>query len=230
LIVYPKNWKTVGQKITLKQIEDTIRIVLEEIDCQCLALSGGIDSSLLLYFMRQLYFTEKIKCFTIACSKNHPDYIFSNLVCRHLKIENEIYIPDSKLISEDIQGDNIVEAFYEYLDKKGIKRIIAGDGVDEFNCGYYDHLHDPSEKTYYDYIRRLQKEQLEPLNKNSGNIEVCLPYIDDRLILLFSQIPIFDKVDNVNRKKILIELAIGKLPGEIIYRRKYGFCDAMKIK
>lgn len=226
MIVYPKNWKTVGQKITLKQIEDTIRIVLEEIDCQCLALSGGIDSSLLLYFMRQLYFTEKIKCFTIACNKDHPDYIFSKLICGYFKTDHEVYIPNSKIML----GDDIVCAFYEYLDKKGIKKIIAGDGVDEFNCGYYAHLHNHSEETYYDYIRRLQKEQLEPLNKNSGNIEGCLPYIDDRLILLFSQIPIFDKVDNVNRKKILIELAIGKLPGEIIYRRKYGFCDAMKIK
>ena len=229
MIVYPKEWEKVGQKVALKQIEDTLLNILIEIDCNCLSLSGGIDSSLLLYFMIQEFWKD-VRCFTIACSKDHPDYIFSNLICSHFNIKHEVYIPDSELISEDIQGDNIVEAFYEYLDKQGIKKIIAGDGVDEFNCGYYAHLHDPSETTYYDFIRRLQEEQLGPLNKNSGNIEVCLPYIDERMISLFSQIPISDKVDDINRKKILIELAIGKLPGEVIYRRKYGFVDAMRIK
>lgn len=225
MIVYPKEWRTVGKKITLKQIEDEILIILSEINCNCLSLSGGIDSALLLYFMTKI-FGKKIRCFTIACSKDHPDYIFSNLIGRYFKVDNEIYIPYLK----PELGDDIVKIFYENLDRKGIKKIIAGDGVDEFNCGYYDHLHNPSEETYYDFIWRLQKEQLEPLNKTSGNVAVFLPYIDKRLILLFSQIPIFEKVDNLNRKKILIQLAKGRLPDKVIYRQKYGFCDAMRIK
>ncbi len=225
MISYPKKWKEVGKKIEVKQIEDMVLTILSEINCNCLSLSGGLDSSLLLYFMTKIFGTN-IKCFTIANSKDHPDYIFSNLVACHFKVKHEIYVPNFDLKS----GEDIVRTFYDDLDKREIKRIIAGDGVDEFNCGYYDHLHDPSEKMYYNYIRRLRKEQLEPLNKTSGNVEVFLPYIDERLILLFSQIPIFEKVDDLNRKKILIELAKGKLPDKIIYRRKYGFCDAMKIK
>ena len=225
MIVYPKNWEKVGQKISLRQIEEIILTILSEINCNCLSFSGGLDSSLLLYFMTKI-FGRDIRCFTIAYSKDHPDYIFSDFISSYFKVNSEIYIPDFNLKS----GNDIVKRFYEDLGKKGIKKIITGDGVDEFNCGYYDHLHNPTERMYYNYIWRLQKEQLLPLNKNSGKIKIALPYIDDRLILLFSQIPVFEKVDDINRKKVLIQLAEGKLPDKVIYRRKYGFCDAMKIK
>jgi asparagine synthetase B (glutamine-hydrolysing) len=79
-------------------------------------------------------------------------------------------------------------------------------------------------------MKRLQEEQLIPLNKNSGQVKVYLPYLDNRLVLLFSQIPISEKVDSKHRKKIMIQMAKGKIPNEIINRRKYGFCDVLKIK
>jgi len=224
MIVYPKEWREVGQKVTLKKIEETILTVLSEINCNCLSLSGGIDSSLLLYFMTQI-FGKNIRCFTIACNEDHPDYVFANLVSRFFGIDNEIYTPSLESLD-----NNVVKEFYKHLNFRAVSQIITGDGVDELNCGYYAHLNDPSERTYYDFIWKLQKEHLEPLNKKSKNIEVCLPYIDKRLILLFSQIPVFEKVDNTERKKIIIQLAKGKIPDEIIYRRKYGFPDATRIK
>ncbi|GAJ00019.1 unnamed protein product, partial [marine sediment metagenome] len=39
-----------------------------------------------------------------------------------------------------------------------------------------------------------------------------------------------EKVDRKCRKKLMVEIAKGKIPNEVINRRKYGFCDVLKIK
>ena len=182
--------------------------------------------------MIEAYGKQNIRAFTIALNENHPDYIYSNKIARHFGIDHEIFVPYSKpeRCKYDYPGDEIVRLFYENLVLKNIKKIICCDGIDEFNCGYYDHQKYLDENTYYYFLTKLKKEQLEPLNRNSKNINVYLPYIDERLILLFSQIPLKNKVDSNFRKKIVLKMAKDKIPDEIIRRRKYGFCDAMKIK
>ena len=69
----------------------------------------------------------------------------------------------------------------------------------------------------------MQQRHLKPLDKNSGRVKVYLPYLSDAVTRLFWQIPLADKVDKVHRKRIMLLLAKGKLPEEIINRRKYGF-------
>ncbi len=224
MINYPKNWHRIGRKVLAKDIEESLRITIKTLGVRNLSLSGGIDSTLLLYFMKKVL-GDPIHCHTIALDVDHPDFTHAKLATEFFNVSFHPHF-----LAEEKEGDKIVKCFYEFLKGVGVEKIIAGDGVDEFNCGYYAHLHDPSEKTYYDFIWRLQKEQLEPLNENSGDIEVFLPYMDEKLISLFSQIPIFEKVDDVNRKRVLIQLAKGKLPDEIIYRRKFGFCDAATRK
>ena len=231
MISFPKNWNQIGQEVTLNQIDFTMLRIITDLDCDCLSLSGGIDSSLLLYYMVRV-FGKNVKCYTIAKNQDHPDYIFSNLIARHFEVDCIINVPDGclKKRTGDFPGDEIVRNFYNTLANNGIKRIIAGDGVDEFMGGYYDHMKSPTEKTYFDYLLKLQKEQLEPLNRNSSEVEVLLPYLDEKMIYLLAQIPLSEKVDPQNRKKIMLKLVKNKIPDEIIKRRKYGFVDAMTIK
>lgn len=244
MIAYPENWKEVGQPVIMGRIEERLIDVIKKLNCQNLSLSGGIDSSLLLYFMVQV-FGKAVNCFTIAASEDHPDYVNSAIVARYFGVDCNLYIPEDedmpKKAGNDCDGDEIVKCFYEHLrtterDFYGallrlrIKKIVAGDGIDEFMGGYYGHMKDPSEQTYYGYLRQLQKQHLEPLHRNSGKVRVFLPYLDEKLVGLFSQIPLSEKFDKENRKKIVLKLAEGKIPKEIINRRKYGFCDAMKIK
>ena len=87
-----------------------------------------------------------------------------------------------------------------------------------------------TEGTYYGIIRDLRRNHLLPLNANSGKVDVYLPYLDSRLISLYSQIPLSEKIDEETRKKFMVSMARGKIPDEIITRRKYGFCDALKVK
>lgn len=239
MIVYPKEWRRVGEPVNIEDIEKAIKEIISEIDCNCLALSGGVDSSLLLYFILQVR-QGPIEVFTIGLSDEHPDIKYSRMIVEQFnkiygRIQHNIFIPSKQQIKiktslEDFKGDEAVGMFFNYVEKYTDK-IIAGDGIDEYMCGYYDHQKSLTEDVYYDYMRRLQKEQLVPLDKNSGNIKVYLPYIDDRLIFLLSQIPLKEKVDGGCRKKLMVTM--GRRVGiceEIIERWKYGFCNALEIK
>jgi len=239
MIVFPKNWEKIGTAVIGVDIEERLTKVLKEIHCNCLSLSGGLDSSLLLYYMCQIF--HDVHVFTIGLSENHPDIIFAKKaieynkkVWRWTNIWPKFYFPTSGEVKdtggkEGFLGDKTVQRFYKFVGLTA-NEIIAGDTVDEYMCGYYAHMANPTEEVYYDHIRRLQKNHLVPLDVNSDKIRVYLPYADEKIIAMLSQIPLKDKVDSKNRKKVLMGLAKGKVPDEIIERRKYGFCDVLNIK
>jgi len=233
MIVYPEAWEHIGQKIHLNEIVYLILRILSDIPCNCLALSGGMDSSLLLYFMLQVH--KKITAFTIGLADEHPDVKYAEMIAdKYPCVMHKIYIPRPDKIKREKQpneslGDTAVRLFYGFVSGH-TDGIIAGDGIDEFMCGYYSHEENPSERTYYNHIRQLKKKHLIPLDRNSGKVEVYLPFLDSRLISLLSQIPIIEKVDFNHRKKLMVDMAKGRIPDEIITRRKYGFCDAFNIK
>lgn len=222
MIKYPSNWQSIGQAIDVNQIEDTLQLILSEIDCDCLSFSGGIDSSLLLYYMLEQ--GREVKTFTIACSESHPDIKYAKIVLAAFERKFGKRIESNwQIIKTGVLGDALVKSYYQGL-SQWTDNIIAGDGIDEFMAGYYKHQELSNEAIYYDYLRRLQIDQLIPLNENSGKVQVYLPYLDKRLIYLMSQIPLWEKVDTCNRKKLMVKLAQGKLPQKVIDRRKYGFC------
>ncbi len=231
MIVYPNNWKKIGAKISPTDIEDRLVEVLKEIYCSSLSFSGGLDSSLLLYHMCKIFGCRRIDLFTMGISEDHPDVLFAKKVIEQYKrkflwvdFTHYIYYPKGEEIKDSIYG-----MFYEFV-AQHTDDIIAGDCIDEYTCGYYSHMKNPTEEVYYDFIRRLQEEHLIPLNENSGRVEVYLPYADEKIIGMLSQIPLKDKVDYRSRKMLMVEMARGKVPDEVILRRKYGFCDALIIK
>lgn len=232
MIVSPLNWMEIGKPISVKDIELGIMKALSEIDCNCLSFSGGLDSSLMLYFMLKRY--KRVRTFTIGLSENHPDIKYAQLVVDSFgKVEHNYYIPSREKIEAeerpgDLEGDAAIRLFYKFV-RKHATEIIACDGIDEFMAGYYAHQKTLSETTYFNFIWQLQTGQLAPLNKNSGKVKVHLPYLDSRLISLYSQIPLSEKVDLHTRKKFMVCMAKGKLPDRVIARRKYGFCDALKV-
>lgn len=238
MIVYPTGWRRVGWRVSTEKIAGQILRTLEGIQCNCLSLSGGIDSSLLLYFMLKIH--PEVKVFTIGLSEDHPDIKYSEMIVDKFAsvysemITHKMYIPfPDKIKKEQLPGkslgDTAVRMFYEFVGQH-TDGIIAGDGIDEFMAGYYPHQKSPNEKTYYDLIRRLTEDHLIPLDGNSGKVKVYLPFLDSRLISMLSQVPLSEKVDPHHRKKLMVEMAKGRLPEEIITRRKYGFCDAFTIK
>lgn len=231
MIIYPSEWRKRGQRIDIGDLECEIREILRGLSCNCIALSGGLDSSLMLYFMIQEY--PDVRAFTIGQSNNHPDIKYAKLIANYFTgVQHEIYIPTKQEIEgegmeADRPGDCGMRLFYRYVADL-TNSIVSCDGIDEYMAGYYQHQKEPNEKCYYDLLRKLRAEHLIPLNINSGNIQVYLPYLSIKLIQMMSQIPLSEKVDKDGRKKLMVKMAEGRIPDTIINRRKYGFCDVLR--
>jgi len=228
MIKHPEHWNLIGRKFSTKLFINTLKEVLLEIPCNTLSYSGGIDSSLLLYTMFVL--GKEIRTFTVTCHDKHPDIEYSMLGLKYLenRFGRKTKSSEWLVIKNAGNGDSLVSAFYNNLKIRGIKNIVAGDGIDEFMCGYYNHQKGNPDNQYYRYMWKLQAEQLEPLNSNSHDIEVYLPYLDSRMLSLYAGIPIKDKVNHQQRKRILLKIAKDILPNEIIGRKKYGFATEYK--
>lgn len=234
MIIYPKNWDKIGQPVEIRDLEIAIIRTLREIPCESLALSGGLDSSLLLYFMLKVH--KQVNAFTIGGSEKHRDIKYATLVAEELgRTKHLYYIPTQREIDEegdqdgDLMGDKAVRLFYRFVGKH-TRGIVSGDGIDEFMCGYYDHQSYPTEPAYFRLIRRLRQEHLEPLDRNSMGVKVYLPYLDAGFLYLLGQIPTYEKVTERERKILMIKMAVGKIPEEIIMRDKIGFCNALETK
>lgn len=223
MIVYPDNWEGLGQPISLKELDTVLQSVLMQIDCDCLSYSGGIDSSLLLYYL--LTQRRKVRTFTVASSPDHPDIQFARSTIYRYEQLFATTIEAHVNILPNLQGDRLVKVFYHNL-KRWTEGIIAGDGIDEFMAGYYAHQEEPTEDMYYEQLRRLKPYHLRPLHLNSGAIKVYLPYLAPELVSMMCQIPLSEKADASRRKQIIVALAQGKVPLDIIERRKYGFGTA----
>lgn len=224
MIIYPSNWKSVGQPIPVELLDKTLLEILADVDSDCLSFSGGVDSSLLLYYLLSL--GRKVRTFTVACNREHPDVDYAMRVLKYMKRQFRCQIDsDVQIFTNGIHGNEAVVAYYWNLEHtRGVKSIITGDGIDEYMAGYYEHMAAPSETTYYNVLRRLQEDHLLSLNVNSGKVKVYLPYIDKRLIYLLSQIPLSEKVNLQTRKRVVLALARGKVPNYVLERRKYGLC------
>jgi len=230
MIVYPNNWKRNYEELdhphTASEIIDILKHILKELNVNHLAYSGGIDSTVMLAVMNKIF--KDVHTYTISFREDHPDILFARRGSECYNTVHHEFIVEPTYKETDIfEGDNAVRQLFELLPEYTDK-VICCDGIDEFMCGYYAHQKDPEIK-YTHYLSRLLPDHLEPLNNNSDNIKVFLPYLSEILINIFRSIPIHKKVDSNNRKKIIVDMAIDlNIPNEIVYRNKYGFVDAFK--
>ena len=230
MIVYPKDWKKnyedLNQPNITLEIINVLQKVLKEINVPYISYSGGVDSTIVLAIMSQIF--DKVYTYTISSRATHPDVLFARQGSRFYKtIHREFIVAPTRKESDVFNGDNAVRQLFELLPSH-TNKIICCDGIDEFMCGYYDHQENTVER-YKHYLSRLLPDHLIPLHNNSGDVEVFEPYLDERLVNIFRNIPLSEKVDSENRKKIMFKIAseLG-VPKEIIERNKYGFVDAFR--
>jgi len=232
MIIYPKNWKLCYDKLSeynsVMEIISKLSSVLKELGIYHLAYSGGLDSTVMLSLMSGVF--EKIHTYTISSRHDHPDVLFARRGSSFFSTEHHEFIVEPNHKDSDIfEGDNAVRQLFELVSKH-TDDIICCDGIDEFMCGYYDHQLNTEEKYVY-YLSRLLPDHLEVLDKNSGVVNVFLPYLNSELVDIYRQIPLSDKVDTKYRKKIMTKIAYFlNIPEEIINRNKYGFVDAFREK
>lgn len=229
MIIYPKNWKKDWKKLTYPSVDitklvSTLHKILKKLRISHISYSGGIDSTILLCLLSDIF--DEINTYTISSRESHPDIQFARKGSRLFGSKHhEFIVKPTQMKSDRFLGDNAVRQLFENV-AKFTDTIICCDGIDEFICGYYEHRNIRLE-TYTYYLSRLLPDHLTPLDKASKHIKVVLPYLDEKLVSILRQIPLSEKVDKVNRKKIMTSIAkYLSIPEEFIFRNKYGFCDA----
>ena len=225
MIVQPADWRDVGRKMMVEDLDRALTAAIADVDCATLSFSGGVDSCLLLWYM--LAKGERVAAATLDLWKGSPDAQYARRVHEFVRRE---YGPGRMTLAvieeahEWPQGDEAVARFYAYLrDVVGCSAIVAGDGIDEFAAGYYAHAKAPSDSTYHRILGRLQADHLAPLDENSGSVAVWLPYLDYRVRSVLLQMPLGQKMEG-GRKGILKRLAREKgVPAWVLARRKCAF-------
>ena len=223
-----------------------IRTLLEEITTLCdanwIALSGGLDSSIL----GQIKKGQDLNAITII-TKDFlgTDLEYSQIMGKHIDIPLELkYVSIDEIFDaikntikilknfNDIEIRNsIVSYLYlNILKEKNVKKVISGDGADEIFAGYNflikkDHTELKMELERMKKIMHFTSEKIA----NELGISVQMPYIDQNIIKLVKTLPINYLVNKKNDTKfgkwILRKAFENDLPPSIIWREKTPMQD-----
>lgn len=225
-----------------KKLYDILKESCESCKSNSIALSGGLDSSIIAYFLKE----RKPKSIAIIAK----DFVASDLTYSQ-RISKEFNIP---LVISQISTTDILNAIEEtvkilknfndieirnnvvmYLAIKWVKDqnrsgIITGDGADELFAGY-NFLVNKSEEELEKEIKRVCSLMHFPTQKigKALGITVESPFLNERVIEFAKTIPSNLKVRNEKTKRhgkwILRKTFEKNIPMQITWREKAPMQD-----
>ncbi len=217
-------------------------------------LSGGLDSTLALAFLRKNFPTNEITTFSMGGNANHPDILHARLAAEKFGSNHNEFVPEKDEIQEALAeykakfqennlekatktGDIDVYLLYKYISRFQPNVLMVHDGIDELMGGYWNHRKDvpkiEKERIFANYWKALVPNHLEPLIKtcNNFNIDLLFPYLDQKIIEAVSHIPLEDRTSIEISKKPLRDIAQElDVPKEIIERSKRGQVGMLDIE
>lgn len=230
----------------LDEISKNLYNALEESCNECrsnlISLSGGLDSSIIAYFLKQ---RTPNTVAVIAEDFVSTDLTYCQLISKEMGLPLSIYSVDTKTILgaveetikilknfNDIEIRNNVTMYLaiKWAKENGEKSIITGDGADELFAGYNFLVNKP-ESELEDEIKRVCSVMHFPTQKigKALGIKVESPFLDDRVIELAEKTPANLKVKNENEKRygkwILRKTFEGFIPKQITWRKKSPMQD-----
>ena len=202
-----------------------------------ISLSGGLDSSIIAYFLKDknpsgvaiisedFVSTDLTYCQMISKEMGIPLSIYNVSTATILEaIENTIKILKN-FNDIEIRNNVVMYLAIKWAKEKNQKSIITGDGADEIFAGY-NFLVNKSEKELEDEIKRVCSIMHFPTQKigKALGIEIESPFLNQKVIELANQIPVKLKVKEENNKrygKWILRKAFEKhIPFQIAWRRK----------
>lgn len=208
----------------------------------CIALSGGLDSSILAYYLRK----KKTKAIVII-TKDFPasDLVHSQLIAKQFGLKLDVKrvtvedllnaIEETIKILKNFNHIEIRNSIVMYLTIKAAKEngcaaIITGDGGDELFAGYNFFLRKQNAELQKE-LERIWKIMHFPTQKIglSLGIDIESPFLNEKVVEYAKSIPAELKVREENGKKYgkwILRKAFEKmLPQSIVWRDKSPMQD-----
>jgi asparagine synthase (glutamine-hydrolysing) len=222
------------------------RKVLESAVAECksewIALSGGLDSSILAHILRD----KKPQAITVI-TKDFlgTDLTYAQIIAKHTQLPlslmqitmEEVLDSIDETINilgnfNDIEIRNSIVAYIylSSLKKKGIDSVITGDGADEVFAGY-NFLLKKSEEELDEELKRIKRIMHFPSKDiaKSLNMKVETPFLNEDVMRFSDAISISKKINFRDGKKfgkwILREAFENELPKNIVWREKSPMQD-----
>ena len=224
------------------QCKTILQDACEECESNWIALSGGLDSSIVANLMRK----EKANAITII-TKDFvgTDLTYAQIMAKHAEIPLSLMHIELEEVLESINEtvkilgnfndieirNSVVPYIYlKRLKEKGIKSVLTGDGADEVFAGY-NFLLKKSEQELNHELDRIKKIMHFPSKEigDSLNIKVEMPFLNEKVLEFSESIPISEKINIKNGKRfgkwILRESFEKDIPESIVWREKSPMQD-----
>ena len=225
----------------MEEFSHSIYNVLEESCNECksnlISLSGGLDSSIIAYFLKP---RKPNTVAIIAEDFVSTDLTYCQMISKEMELPLTIYNVRTEEILEAIEGtikilknfndieirNNVVMYLaIKWAKEKGEKSIITGDGADELFAGY-SFLINKSEEELTTEIKRICSIMHFPTQKIGKALGVTIesPFLNENVIKLAEEIPVSLKVKEEKGKRqgkwILRKTFEKHIPHQIAWREK----------
>ena len=224
------------------QCKTILQDACEECESNWIALSGGLDSSIVAKLMRK----KKANAITII-TKDFvgTDLTYAQIMAKHAEIPLSLMHIELEEVLESINEtvkilgnfndieirNSVVPYIYlKRLKEKGIKSVLTGDGADEVFAGY-NFLLKKNEQELNHELDRIKKIMHFPSKEigDSLNIKVEMPFLNEKVLEFSESIPISEKINMKNGKRfgkwILRESFEKDIPESIVWREKSPMQD-----
>jgi len=215
----------------------------------CTLLSGGIDSSVVAYFLKRSI--PNLVAYIAVYNPKSQDLKNARLVANQLGIELReirVILPAPSDLSKVIQCIEMpykaqVEIGWpclklaEAMQSDGFKVTFSGEGSDELWASYGFAYHALKTQDWHTYRKDLflsqARKNFARCNKifMAHSVECRLPFLHPPLVEFALSLPQSIVQNGKSRPKAIIQDAfLGKLPEEVTRRPKVAFQDGMGIK
>ncbi|MBT3328401.1 MAG: asparagine synthase [Nitrosopumilus sp.] len=225
----------------MEDISKNLYQILEESCNSCqsnlISLSGGLDSSIITYFLRK---RDLNSVAIISEDFVSTDLTYCQMISKEMKIPLSIYNVSTSTILEaientikilknfndiEIRNNVVMYLAIKWAKENDQKSIITGDGADELFAGYNFLVNKPENELDAE-IKRVCSIMHFPTQKIGKELGVKIesPFLNQKIIELSNQIPSNLKIKEEKGKRygkwILRKTFEKHIPLQIAWRRK----------
>ncbi|MFC0505856.1 asparagine synthetase B family protein [Micromonospora costi] len=219
-------------------LRDSIRVRVDTDLTVGVVLSGGLDSSLVLRYVRELH----PDCVAVTIGvPGSPDVAYARRIAADLGVPHEVVelrprdirladVREAIRISELTEYGDIINAvvsvpLFRRLRQLGVKVALTGDGSDELFGGYpmyHDVAPAASRRLFLHKIRNLGRTELQRVDRTSMDlgVEARVPFLDLSVVELAMRLPLELKMRDGQEKWIVRRAFADVLPDYVLRRPK----------